>query len=89
MGKMKNLVIDEMNRNPNGPDDTDWNVPPKYDGAGFTEEDNQLSLSPEEINLETGKCLWVIKSIKDDCEYRIWAQTYKEAVEMLPMIENF
>jgi hypothetical protein len=74
MGKMKNLVIDEMNRNPNVTDDSDWNY---------------TNISPEEINLETGKCLWIIKSIKDDCEYRIWAQTYKEAVDMLPMIESF
>jgi hypothetical protein len=33
--------------------------------------------------------MWEIKSIKDDCVYRIWAPTYKEAVEMLPIIESF
>lgn len=36
-----------------------------------------------------GKKCWHIKSIKDDCIYKIWAQSYKEALEMLPRIENF
>lgn len=36
-----------------------------------------------------GKKCYEIKSIKDDCFYKIWAHSYKEAVEMLPMIENF
>jgi hypothetical protein len=33
--------------------------------------------------------MWEIKSIKDDCIYKIWAKTYKEAVEMLGQIESF
>ena len=36
----------------------------------------------EEINLETGKGRWTIKG------YKIWATTYKEALELLPMIES-
>lgn len=36
-----------------------------------------------------GKKCYEIKSIKDNCIYKVWAQSYKEAVEMLPMIESF
>jgi len=36
-----------------------------------------------------GKKCYEIKSIKDDCIYKVWAHNYKEAVEMLPMIESF
>lgn len=82
MGKMKNLVIDQMNNDRNGPDDSDWNAP-TFDGAGFTEEDNQLSPPPDEIDLNSGKSMWIIE------EYRIWARSYKEALELLPMIKSF
>jgi hypothetical protein len=71
MGKMKNLVIDQMNKDRNGPDDTDWNAPP-----------NQLEPPPDMINTETGKSMWIIK------DYRIWAETYKQALELLPLIES-
>lgn len=73
MGKMKNLVIDQMNSDRNGPDDTDWNAP----------SSNQLEPPPDKIDLDSGKSMWIIK------EYRIWAETYKQALEMLPMIESF
>lgn len=33
--------------------------------------------------------MWEVKSIKDDCVYRIWAPTYEQALEQLPMIESF
>lgn len=82
MGKMKNLVIDQMNNDRNGPDDSDWNAP-TFDGAGFTEEDNQLSPPPDEIDLNSGKSMWIIE------EYTIWARSYKEALELLPMIKSF
>jgi hypothetical protein len=36
-----------------------------------------------------GKKMWMIKSIKDDCEYKLWAYTYEEALKMLLMIESF
>jgi len=81
MGKMKNLLIDQMNSDRNGPDDTDWNAP-TYDGAGFTEAD-RLAPPPDEIDLVSGKCMWEIKG------YKIWARSYKEALELLPMIESF
>lgn len=57
MGRIKDLMIDEMN--------------------------NQLHPPPDEIDTESGKSMWIIK------EYRIWAHTYKEALEMLPQIESF
>lgn len=87
MGKMKDLVIDQMNNDRNGPDDTDWNAP-TYDGAGYTESD-RLAPPPDEINLESGLSMWKIKSIKDDCVYKIWAETYEQALELLPRIESF
>lgn len=52
-------------------------------------ENNQLHPPPDEINTESSLCMWKIKSIKDDVEYKIWAKTYKEAVEMLSQIESF
>lgn len=82
MGKMKDLVIDQMNSDRNGPDDTDWDAP-TYDGAGFTEADNQMNPPPDMIDTDSGKSMWIIK------DYRIWAETYKQALEMLPMIESF
>ena len=36
-----------------------------------------------------GKKCWEIKSIKDDVIYKIWAETYQQALELLPRIENF
>lgn len=78
MGRIKDKLIDKMNT----PDDTDWNAP-KFDSAGFTEEDNQLTPPPDQINLDNGKSMWVIKG------YKIWAQSYAEALQLLPMIENF
>lgn len=35
-----------------------------------------------------GKKCWKIKSIKDDCEYKIWAMTFAQALEHLPFIED-
>lgn len=43
---------------------------------------NQLSPAPDEINVETGKSMWIIK------DYRIWADSYEDALELLPLIEN-
>jgi hypothetical protein len=56
MGKMKDLVIDQMN--------------------------NQLDPPPDMIDTNSGKCMWIIK------EYKIWAETYKQALELLPLIES-
>jgi hypothetical protein len=88
MGRMKDLYIDQMNSNRNGPDDTDWNAP-EIDSAGFTEADNQLDPPPDEIDTTTNKCMWIIKSNKDDVEYRIWADNYQQALSLLPLIESF
>ena len=92
---MKEIFIEQMNKDRNGPDDTDWNAP-EFDSAGFTENDrkiddyyqnqydqNQLNPPPDQINTESGKSMWVIKG------YKIWAQSYAEALQLLPMIENF
>lgn len=56
MGKMKDLMIDQMN--------------------------NQLDPPPDMIDTNSGKCMWIIK------DYRIWAETYKQALELLPIIES-
>lgn len=38
---------------------------------------------------EFGKKLYVIKSIKDNVDYKIWARSYQEALLCLPDIESF
>jgi len=54
-------------------EDLDW----KYDSSSVKKDDNTVNK------------MWEIKSIKDDCIYKIWAPSYKVAVELLPMIESF
>ena len=67
---------------------------PEFDSAGFTatsEQDEQryddkhntMPPPPIEINMVTGKSLWLIK------DYKIWANTYEEALKHLDMIESF
>jgi hypothetical protein len=97
MGRMKDLFIDLRNQEP---DDTDWNAP-TFDSAGYTEADREpdppvvdpgedpADVPPIKIDTTTGKKLWLIKSIRDDAEYKIWAFNYKQALELLPMIESF
>jgi hypothetical protein len=46
-------------------------------------DNNQLEPSPDQINIETGKSMWIIDG------YRIWANSYKEALELLPIIQSF
>ena len=82
---MKDLFIDLQNQQLHSPDDTDWNAP-EYDGAGFTEADNEVQPVAEQSD---GKKLWIIPSTKDGVDYKIWAHTYKQALELLPMIESF
>lgn len=72
MGKMKNLMIDQINQQLN--DDTDWDAP---------------ELPKESETNELCQKLWEVKSIKDDCIYKLWAYSYEEALRMLPMIESF
>lgn len=85
MGKMKEKFIDQINKDRNGPDDTDWNAP-TFDGAGFSEEDRLPKPVSEQPD---GKKLWIVKSTVGNTEYRIWAYTYQQALELLPMIESF
>ena len=55
----------------------------EYDSAGFTEYDNKMPPPPDEINTDTGKSMWIIK------DYKIWADSYQQALQLLPMIESF
>jgi hypothetical protein len=54
-------------------------------------KDNSVnSNEPHPIAIQgDGKKCYEIKSIKDDCIYKLWAHSYKQALEMLPMIESF
>ena len=70
--------------------ESEWGVTPSvYSLAEEPEysvnvdDNNMMDPTPEEINIETGKCLWTISG------YRIWADNYKQALELLPMIESF
>lgn len=56
---------------------------PEYDSAGFTIADNAMSPPPLEIDMVSGKSMWLIK------DYKIWANTYEEAVKHLDVIESF
>jgi len=59
------------------------NVTNTPNSNGWVSMNNKMDPSPEEIDIETGKCLWTING------YRIWADSYKQALELLPMIESF
>lgn len=65
MGRMKDLFIDEMNKEDQP--DIDWNC---------------MQPTPEAEHAD-GKKMWTING------YKIWAKSYMEAVELLPMIESF
>jgi hypothetical protein len=65
-------------------DESVWGeVPRAYCMNEEPEYYNLMPPPPDEINLDTGKCMWIIK------DYRIWASSYQEAVELLPLIESF
>jgi hypothetical protein len=72
MGKMKDLVIDQMN-----------DEGPQYDSAGYTSADNQMHPPPDEINLESGLSMWIIKDI------RVWATDYLQACKLYEIIDKF
>lgn len=44
--------------------------------------DNQIDPPADEINIHNGKSMWEIKG------YQIWANSYKQALEVLPLIES-
>jgi hypothetical protein len=49
-----------------------------------------LVKEPMPIKIEAdGKKLWIVPSNKDGVDYKIWAQSYAEALQLLPMIESF
>lgn len=77
MGRIKDKLIDQMNEENTGftPDDTDWD---SRKSSAFHDEQ-----SPIEIDPKSGKKLYLIK------DYKIWAYSYKQALELLPMIEGF
>ena len=57
---------------------------PEYDGAGFTEKDNnRMDPAPDQIDPVTGKQMWIIKG------YRIWDSSYQDALKHLELIESF
>lgn len=43
---------------------------------------NQLDPAPDEIDTSSNKSMWIING------YRIWADSYKQALELLPLIES-
>jgi hypothetical protein len=43
---------------------------------------NELEPPPDEINISNGKKMWEING------YRIWARSYSEALELVPLIES-
>ena len=64
-------------------DESVWgDVPNPYSLSEEPEYDNTLDPAPDEINTTTGKSMWIIK------DYRIWADSYKQALELLPLIEQ-
>lgn len=64
-------------------DESVWgDVPNPYSLSEEPEYYNTLDPAPDEINITTGKSMWIIK------DYRIWADSYKQALELLPLIEQ-
>ena len=64
-------------------DESVWGeVPNAYCMNEEPEYDNVLDPAPDEINTTSGKSMWIIK------DYRIWADSYKQALELLPLIEQ-
>ena len=53
-------------------------------------EDIDWNYEPQAIAVQNdGKKCYEVKSIKENCIYKIWAKSYKQALELLPMIESF
>ena len=50
---------------------------------GWISMNNKLDPAPDEINTDTGKSMWIIK------DYKIWADSYEQALTLLPIIESF
>lgn len=52
-------------------------------GPDDIDMDHKMTPPPDEVNLENGKSMWIING------YKIWARTYQEALQLLPLIESF
>jgi hypothetical protein len=63
-------------------DESVWGEVPNPYSMDEEPEYNQLDPAPYEINTLTGKSMWIIK------DYRIWAENYQQALELLPLIEQ-
>lgn len=74
MGRMKDKLIDQMNEERN-------DMTP--DDIDWDSKPSSIEPAPVQIDKSTGKKLYIIK------EYKIWAYSYKQALELLPMIEGF
>ncbi len=46
-------------------------------------KDNQLDPPPVQIDLTTNKCMWEIEG------YKIWADSYGQALQLLDVIKKF
>lgn len=60
-----------------------WGEIPNVYSMSTPSYDNTLDPPPDQIDLNTGKCMWEIQG------YRIWADTYVEAKQHLNLIESF
>jgi hypothetical protein len=81
MGKMKELFIDEINNHPHDhQQNADWN----YEEQHNAEMAKNAKYEPQPLEVrEDGKKLYLIK------DYKIWAQSYQQALGLLPLIESF
>jgi len=55
----------------------------EQDEQRYDDKHNTMPPPPLEIDMVTGKSMWLIK------DYKIWANTYEEAVKHLDVIESF
>jgi hypothetical protein len=60
---------------------TDY-TPTFPDDTDWEYEKDKLTPPPNEIDPVSGKKMWVIK------HYKIWADSYEQALQLLPMMEG-
>ena len=63
--------------------DEDYRSTLSQDEQRYDDKHNTMPPPPLEIDMVTGKSMWLIK------DYKIWANTYEEAVKHLDVIESF
>jgi hypothetical protein len=49
----------------------------------LSKNDNQLDPIPDMIDTNTNKSMWIVNG------YRVWADNYKQAVELAAIIDKF